>query len=295
MALLESGAPVVAIGGGHGLASSLRSLVIAGACPVGIVSVADDGGSSGRIRADFGLEPPGDVRKCLVALAESESVWTAVFDYRFHTGELTGHSLGNLIIAGLTEVTGDFSDAIRLAQQLIGVKGSLLPSSTEPITLGARAQGHEIFGQVNVMHTMGIENVFTVPENPPVPDAVMEAIGSAKTIVAGPGSLFTSVLAVLCVPKIREAVAASTARKIYVVNLRPQQFETYGFDIAAHIRALLRHGFVPDLILADNSYMELGNSKELCESVGAELLMRPLADGSGRVHDPERLANAFVE
>ncbi|NNN20129.1 MAG: YvcK family protein, partial [Acidimicrobiaceae bacterium] len=105
--------PVVALGGGHGLASSLRALVLAGTCPLGVVSVADDGGSSGRLRKDFGFEPPGDVRKCLVALTQYESIWTSVFNYRFPTGELAGHSLGNLIIAGLTEVTGNFGKAIQ--------------------------------------------------------------------------------------------------------------------------------------------------------------------------------------
>lgn len=293
MSLLHGKELVVALGGGHGLASSLRSLVLAGACPVGVVSVADDGGSSGRLREEFGLQPPGDVRKCLVALARSESVWTSVFDFRFNSGELAGHSLGNLIIAGLTEVTGDFTIAIKLAQELIGVEGSLLPSAAAPVTLCAKAGEEIIEGQAKVVQTSCIDSVFTIPENPPVPESVLDAIGAAKTIVVGPGSLFTSVLAVLCVPEIREAVRASSAKKIYVVNLRPQQFETLGFDISDHIRALLRHGFVPDLILADNAYMELGDSRTLCDSMDAELVVCSLADEFGGLHDPELLADAF--
>ncbi len=284
---------VVAVGGGHGLASSLRALVLAGTWPVGVVSVADDGGSSGRLREEFGVHPPGDVRKCLVALAEMESIWTSVFNYRFEYGELAGHSLGNLIIAGLTEVTGDFSEAIQLAQKLIGVKGSLYPSSLAPIVLGARVGEARIQGQVKVMHTKGIDSVYTIPESPQVPDSVVDAIGDARTIIAGPGSLFTSVLAVLCIPKIGDSIRASSAKKIYVVNLRPQKFETVGLNISDHIRALLRHGFVPDLILADNASMELGDAAELCESIGADLVVYPLADKTGSLHDPKLLAELF--
>ncbi len=284
---------VVALGGGHGLASSLRALVLSGRCPIGVVSVADDGGSSGRIREAFGLEPPGDVRKCLVALAETESIWTSVFDYRFVGGELAGHSLGNLIIAGLTEVTGDFSEAIQLAQQLIGVRGSLYPSSVGPVTLGARVGLGRVEGQVNVMQTEGIDTVYTVPANPDVPEPVIRAIDGANTIVVGPGSLFTSVLAVLCIPAISESIRLSSAKKIYVVNLKQQKFETVGLDISDHIRALLRHGFEPDVILADNEYMELGDAEELCDSFGGQLVICHLADKTGGLHDPELLARAL--
>lgn len=284
---------VVALGGGHGLATSLRALVLSGTCPIGVVSVADDGGSSGRLREEFGLQPPGDVRKCLVALAETESIWTSLFNFRFGSGELAGHSLGNLIIAGLTEVTGDFSEAIHLAQQLIGVKGSLYPSSVAPVVLGARVGLSRVEGQVKIMHTEGIDSVYTIPENPHVPDPVIRAIDRAKTIVAGPGSLFTSVLAVLCIPGIRESIRLSAAKKIYVVNLKPQKLETVGLNISDHIRALLRHGFEPDLILADNEYMELGDAEELCDSFGGQLVICPLADKTGSLHDPELLADAF--
>lgn len=286
---------VVALGGGHGLAASLSALVMTGVNPVGIVSVADDGGSSGRLRKGLGLEPPGDVRKCLVALAEYSSVWTSAFDYRFTEGELAGHSLGNLIIAGLTEVTGDFTDAIELAQELIGVKGSLYPSSAVPVTLGAIVSGEHVLGQVKVMHSTGIESVFTIPENPNVPEAVVDAISQAKTIVAGPGSLFTSVLAVLSIQKIRESIQESRAKKVYVVNLKPQIHETLGLDISDHIRVMVKHGFVPDVILADNAYMELGDSEELCEWLGCELILCPLADGTGDLHDRQLLAEAFAK
>ena len=286
---------VVAVGGGHGLASSLRALVLAGQSPVGVVSVADDGGSSGRLREDLGLQPPGDIRKCLVALAEMESVWTSVFDFRFESGELAGHSLGNLILAGLNEVTGDFGEAIRLAQELIGVTGILYPSSNVPITLGARAGRRLIHGQVNVMNTSGIDSVFTYPANPQVPKQVVDALDVARTIVIGPGSLYTSVLAVLAIPEIRDAVSASLAKTLYVVNLRPQDRETFGFNIADHIRALVKHNVVPDVVLADTAFMELGDAGELCESLNSQLVICPLADKFGILHDPALLADAFKE
>ncbi|TAN21126.1 MAG: uridine diphosphate-N-acetylglucosamine-binding protein YvcK [Actinomycetota bacterium] len=286
---------VVALGGGHGLASSLRALVLAGECPIGVVSVADDGGSSGRLREDFGLQPPGDIRKCLVALAEAESVWTSVFSFRFESGELAGHSLGNLIIAGLNEVTGDFGKAIKLAQDLIGVKGILYPSSNVPITLEALVGNRVVQGQVNIMHTSGIDSVYTNPGNPEVAAEVVDALLAAKKIVVGPGSLYTSVLAVLAIPKISDAISASSAKKVYVVNLKPQDRETSGFNIADHIRALAKHKFVPDVILADTAYMELGDARELCQSMHSQLVICQLADKFGILHDPVLLADAFKE
>lgn len=286
---------VAAIGGGHGLAVSLQALVIAGVVPVGIVSVADDGGSSGRLREEFGLIPPGDIRKCLVALAEDGSTWSSAFKFRFESGELAGHSLGNLIIAGLTAITGDFGKAITLVEELLQIRGRLYPSSSTAVVLGANVGRLNIEGQVQVMNTAGIKDVFTIPLDPEVPEGAIEAIMNAKTVLVGPGSLYTSVLAVLCIPKIKAALKKSSAKKVYIANLRPQVAETTGFDIADHIRALLRHDFVPDVVLADTSNIELGNAKELCVSVGANLVICDLADSNGHTHNPELLGKAFQE
>lgn len=284
---------VVALGGGHGLASSLRSLVLAKVFPVGIVSVADNGGSSGRLRSELGFLPPGDLRKCLIALADSESIWRSAIDYRFEQGELAGHSLGNLIISGLTEVTGDFSSAISEVAQLLGSKGQLFPSSSQPVTLVATSNGHRIEGQVEVMNTSHIEELHVVPSDPEVPKGALDAIACAQAIVVGPGSLFTSVLAVLCYPKIIDAITNSSAKRIYIANLRQQLQETKHMTVADHVRALVKHGFVPNVVIADDSNIDLGDAREFCESIGANLRIVILSDNSGNVHDPELLSNAL--
>lgn len=289
--LNECKGSVVAIGGGHGLASTLRSLNMLNANPVGIVSVADDGGSSGRLRKEFGLLPPGDVRKCLIALSEEESMWTEAFNFRFQNGELEGHSLGNLILAGLTEVSGDFARAISMAGELLGVNGVIYPSSLESLMLCAKAGMDNVEGQVKVMNTSGIDEVYVVPADPNIPKAALEALRNAKTIIAGPGSLFTSVAAVLCIPKIRSAIEESSAEKIYVANLREQSFETEHFTIADHIRVLVRHGFIPDLVLADDSNIEGGDIFEYCEAIGSAVRLTALADAGGYVHSPRLLAD----
>lgn len=286
---------VVALGGGHGLASSLKSLVLAKVFPVGIVSVADDGGSSGRLRADFGFLPPGDLRKCLIALADSNSLWASAIDYRFSQGDLAGHSLGNLIISGLTEVSGDFSRAISEVAHLLGSKGLLFPSSVSPVTLVATAGGKEVRGQVQIMHTSGIDRLKVLPEDPEVPQGALEAISRANAIVVGPGSLFTSVLAVLCYPKIRDAISRSSAKRIYVSNLRPQMEETIGMTVADHVAALVEHGFYPDVVISDDSHIVLGEASELCGSIGCQLVNVLLSDGSGNLHSPELLSIALQD
>lgn len=282
--------PVVAIGGGHGLASTLRALNLTDAFPIGIVSVADDGGSSGRLRRELGLLPPGDVRKCLIALSDLDSTWTRAFAIRFQNGELEGHSLGNLILAGLTEVTGDFASAIAMAGELLGARGAIYPSSFESVMLCAKAGETAIEGQVKVMNTPGIDEVFVVPADPEVPPAALQALREAKTIIAGPGSLFTSLAAVLCIPKIRCAIEESTARKIYIANLRQQSFETQNFTIADHVRALACYGFTPNLVLADDKNIDRGDVVEYCQSIEAELVVTALAEAGGHTHAPELLA-----
>lgn len=284
---------VVALGGGHGLASTLRALVLSKVFPVGIVSVADNGGSSGRLRAEFGFLPPGDLRKCLIALADSESIWRSVIDYRFVQGELAGHSLGNLIISGLTEVIGDFSSAISEVAQLLGSQGQLFPSSNEPVTLVATSRGRLIEGQVEVMNTPNIEDLHVVPRDPEVPKGALEAIASAEAIVVGPGSLFTSVLAVLCYPRISQAIADCSAKRVYVANLRQQLQETKHMTISDHVKALVKHGFIPDVVIADDTNIDLGDAQHYCDSIGAQLIIVLLSDDSGNLHDPELLSVAL--
>lgn len=267
---------VVALGGGHGLAASLRAVRRYASDITAIVSVADDGGSSGRLRDALGIPAPGDLRKCLVALGDPYSTWTRVFDLRFEGGELQGHALGNLIIAGLTRATGDFVEALDEAANLVDAVGTVLPATTVPVVLRAETASGEIHGQVNVQEAGRLSAVSLVPPDPPAPKGALDAIARADQIVIGPGSLFTSVLATLVVPEIRDALKTTRAQKVYVVNLRPQIPETEGYDDDAHVEALIAHGVDPDVVLK--------HTRE-----------RPLYNDMNEGHDPARLAEALAE
>jgi uncharacterized cofD-like protein len=260
---------VVALGGGHGLATTLQAVRSYAGRVAAVVSVADDGGSSGRLRQIAGIPAPGDLRRCLVAMAAPASPWAEAFEYRFPSGDLEGHALGNLVIAGLANVTGDFGQALDLAAGLLGAQGRVLPATSRPVVLKADVAGIEVVGQVNVSTAAGpITSVSIVPADAPAPDEVLEAVSEADQVVIGPGSLFTSVLAVCVVPGIRAALAARTGGRIYVCNLRPQQPETAGFTTNDHLRAVRDHGVPIDVMVPPDD------------------LARP--DGSG--HDPQRLA-----
>ena len=265
---------VVAIGGGHGLAASLQAIRRYADEVTAIVSVADDGGSSGRLREALGIPAPGDLRRCLVALAAPDSLWALVFEHRFEAGELEGHALGNLVIAGLTNVTGDFTAALAEAGRLVNAAGTVLPATTTPVVLKAEAASGEVEGQVNVQNTGRLSAVSLVPPDPPAPKAALEAIAAADQVVIGPGSLFTSVLAAVVVPDIRDALAQTDAQKVYVANLRPQIPDTAGYDVDAHVDALLAHGLDIDIVLASTAE-------------------RPLTRPDGLAHDPARLAEAL--
>jgi uncharacterized cofD-like protein len=253
-----------------------------------IVSVADDGGSSGRLRELLHIIPPGDLRKCLIALAEPGSILASAFDHRFTEEELAGHSLGNLILAGLMDSTGDPVAALDEACRLLGATGRVLPSTTEPVVLKAEAAGGPVTGQVAVNGTDHIRAVSLVPSDPPAPPAAVAALGVADQIVLGPGSLFTSVLAAVAVPGIREAVNASPAQRIYVCNLRPQDPETGSFDVAMHVEALLAHGVAVDRVVCDSSGIAVG---EPAVPVVDVALARP----NGLAHDPARLAETLSD
>jgi uncharacterized cofD-like protein len=280
-----AGPRVVGLGGGHGLAASLQAMRRYAGEICGIVSVADDGGSSGRLRQAFGIPAPGDLRRCLVALADPDSMWAEAFEHRFDAGELSGHALGNLIIAGLASATGSFDDALAEAGRLLGVRGRVLPATTDAVILKALVNGREVEGQMAVETSGVITSVSLVPADARPPDAVLEAIAAADQIVVGPGSLFTSVLAVLAVPAIAEALAASSVTKVYVANLRASE-ETPNFDVADHVAALAGHGFIPTVVLADPAEIILGRSPV---NVVAAALARP----DGLAHDPALLAAAL--
>ncbi|HET9076936.1 MAG TPA: gluconeogenesis factor YvcK family protein [Acidimicrobiales bacterium] len=289
MSAASAGRPhVVALGGGHGLASTLTAARRYAGRLTAVVSVADDGGSSGRLREIAGIPAPGDLRRCLVAMAAAGSPWAPAFEYRFPagSGDLEGHALGNLIIAGLANVTGDFTEALDRAAELLRTVGRVLPATTVPAVLTAQVAGQQVVGQVNVSETDGpITRLAISPADAPVPDEVVESICGADQVVLGPGSLFTSVLAVAAVPGIRRALEGRRSGRVYVCNLRPQPPETAGYSDADHLRAVLDHGIPVDVMVAP------GPGDGPAEAIHGVRVVRArlgLDDGSG--HEPGALA-----
>lgn len=279
---------VTALGGGHGLAATLRAARMYAGSLTAVVSVADDGGSSGRLREIAGIPAPGDLRRCLVAMAADTSPWAAAFEYRFPetAGDLAGHALGNLIIAGLANVTGDFELALERVGELLGAVGRVLPATAVAVVLKASVAGGEVVGQVAVSETpASITRVSVLPADAPVPPGAIAAIAAADQVVLGPGSLYTSVLATAAVPGIRAALAARSGGRIYVCNLRPQPPETEGFGPADHLAALLDHGVPVDVMVADGSGPDRLH--------GTRVLWAGLRAAGGDGHDPRSLADAL--
>lgn len=274
---------MAALGGGHGLSATLRALRRYAGGITAVVSVADDGGSSGRLRDAFGIIPPGDLRKCLVALGEPSSLWCEVLEHRFGAGELEGHSLGNLVLAGLAEVTGDFSRALAAAGQLVGAAGRIVPATAGPVVLKAVSAQGEIQGQAAVARTARIDRVSLIPPDAPAPPAAVEAILTADQVVVGPGSLYTSILAVVAVPQIAAALTRTRARKVYVCNLRQQVPETQGYDVGRHLDALAAHGLGVDVVVVDPRWMPMGR-------IGVPVVEAQVGRADGSAHDPSELA-----
>ena len=284
---------LVALGGGTGLAATLRA-VRGFADPVtAVVSVADDGGSSGRLRRERGLPPPGDLRKCLVALAREGSPWGPVMAHRFRGGTLDGHALGNLVIAGLTETLGDFTAAIEEVARLLEVKGTVVPATTEPVVLKADVDGQPVEGQVAVAASRGrVGHVGIVPADARAPAQAVQAIVEADLVVLAPGSLFTSLIPVVCVQDLQGALAATPARVVQVCNLRPQIPETEGLTATDHLRAVLDHGGRVDVFLYDPGG-RLPVEEDEIRALGAEPVAAAVGDPTGAVHDPDRLGGAL--
>jgi len=277
----------VAIGGGHGTAVTLKAARRYAGLLTGIVSVADDGGSSGRLRELLNVVALGDIRKCLVALAEQDSALAVAFERRYDEGELAGHALGNLILLGLIDATGDLVQGVREAALLLGARGDVLPATTEPVVLKADSAQGTVAGQVAVMGTGDLWAVSLVPDDAQPPPLAVERILGAEQVVIGPGSLFTSVLAAVSVHGIAEAVAQSDAQVVYVCNLRPQVPETDGFDVAAHVAALARHNVMVDVVVCDSIQgMGIGATDICVRDV-------PLTGENRLVHSPAKLAEAL--
>jgi uncharacterized cofD-like protein len=292
-ALPPDGPAVVALGGGHGLSVVLRAARQYAGTITGVVSVADDGGSSGRLRRDFGVPAPGDLRRCLVALAGSDTVWRDAFEHRFGGGELGGHALGNLVIVGLTETLGDFTGALHEAGRLLDAVGRVLPATTDPVVLKADVEGEAVEGQVAVQNSAGrIRRVELVPSDAAAPPEAIAAIAHADQVILAPGSLYTSLLPVLCVRGLRAAVAAALGRVIQVSNLRPQQPETAGLDATDHLRAVEEHGARVDAFLYQRDGA-LAADDAVIRRWNVEPVPADVARSDGLVHDPGKLAAAL--
>jgi uncharacterized cofD-like protein len=268
---------VVAVGGGHGLSASLAAARRYAGHLTAVVTVADDGGSSGRLRAAFGIPAPGDLRRCLVALGDPSSPWAAAFEHRFGAGELEGHALGNVMMAGLIEQTGSLMQALDLMAGILGVEGRVLPATTEPVVLKAAAGAVEVEGELAVRNTAGITRVSLVPPDPAPPADAVAAVEAADQVVVGPGSLYTSVLAVVAVPRLRAALAATRARRVYVCNLRPER-ETDGYGVGDHVRALVDHGLRPDVVVCQPGALPKGRLDVPCVEAA-------VAEPGAAVHD----------
>lgn len=309
---------VVALGGGHGLHASLTALRhllddLTLDTLTAVVTVADNGGSSGRLRGEFGVLPPGDLRMALAALCGDDEwgdTWARVLQHRFEgDGEMRGHVVGNLLIVGLWELLGDHIDALDWVGRLLGARGRVLPMAQTPMDITAEVRGltpgdpdalTTVRGQVEVATTEGvITSIALEPPSPDVSPAVIDAIAEADWAVLGPGSWFSSVLPHLLVPALREALVSTDARLVVVLNLAEQAGETGGFGPADHLAVLAEHA--PDLgihvVLADHAVREseLTELEEMAAALGARLVVADVAadDGTPR-HDPEKLAAAYA-
>jgi uncharacterized cofD-like protein len=241
---------VVGLGGGTGLSTLLRGLKAYPVELTAIVTVSDDGGSSGRLRADLDMPPPGDIRHCLVALADAEPLMEGLFEHRFTSNgsSLHGHSLGNLIIAGLQELTGDFGQAIQEASRVLAVRGRVLPSASRALVLKAvMSDGREVRGETAITGCgCTIADITLEPTDITAPAETLQALREADVIVVGPGSVYTSLLPNLLIPGVAETIAASPAIKIFVCNVMTQPGESDGFSASRHLEALLAHLSCPN-------------------------------------------------
>ncbi|MGC8464570.1 MAG: gluconeogenesis factor YvcK family protein [Acidimicrobiales bacterium] len=285
---------VVVIGGGHGLSSTLEAIVGESARVTALVGVADDGGSSGRLRSLYGLVPPGDLRRCLSVLLEPTTQVGDLLEHRFPSGEFEGHAIGNLLlVAAMQHFQTSPTTALSVLGEIFRSRGEVVPLANEPMTLCAQLlDGTRVRGQVGIHLTRDIDRIWVEPGGLEVDPAVSAAILEADLIVVGPGSLFTSVLAALVHPGVLDLLRAAAAPKVFVANLREQRQETIGLTALDQVRALERHGFKPDTIVLDRCSASLGELEGFGGRVLAEEVA--LADSSHAVHDPERLRKVLA-
>lgn len=256
---LNRGPKIVAIGGGTGLSMLLKGIKKITNNVTAIVTVGDDGGSSGRLREEMGVLPPGDIRNCIAALADDDDLVTKLFQYRFKTGEgLEGHSFGNLFLTSLCAITGDMVSAVKESSNVLSIRGRVLPSTLDDMKLVAEMEdGRIIRGESNIPEAQGkVKRLFTDPENCRPLEEVIGAIKDADLVILGPGSLYTSVIPNLLINEIVEEIAKSNAKKIYVCNIMTQPGETDGYTVSDHVNTILTHAGnnnIMDAVLVNDS------------------------------------------
>jgi uncharacterized cofD-like protein len=315
----QSSPSVVAIGGGTGLAVLLRGLKHYAGGPrlgqlTGVVTVTDDGGSSGRLRKEFGVLPPGDIRNCIVALADDEDLLARLFQYRFpNGGGLVGHSFGNLFLTALTGITGDFHQAILTAESVLSVRGKVYPATLTDVGLRGRGVSGTVYEGESAVGLSGerLANLELEPPAPPVFPPVIAALEAADTILLGPGSLYTSILPNLLIPGIRHVLALRQTRVLLLLNLMTQPGETDGMMGSAHVRAIedqIGNGLIDAVLVnarpipaarlahyADTGAVPVAVEREQLERSGVEVIATDLlAEGELIRHDPTKLAAAVL-
>ncbi|HEY7942823.1 MAG TPA: gluconeogenesis factor YvcK family protein [Candidatus Limnocylindrales bacterium] len=310
---LARGPRVVAIGGGTGLSTLLRGLKGYTSNITAVVAVADDGGSSGRLRNELGIAPVGDIRNCIAALADAEPVMTRLLQYRFPStpsgsDRVTGHAFGNLLIAALSDIEGDFEEGVRQSNRVLAVRGQVVPGAAVPLTLHAElADGSRLDGQSLIAAARGIRRVWITPADVHATAEATEAISGADLVVLGPGSLYTSLLPNLLIPEIRNALLATRAVRAYVANVATQQGETEGFALSDHLRALETHGILGavDVVVANDTPESRAPEGWPVAPVRVDiapagedrprLVLSDVVDHrNGHHHDPDHLASALL-
>jgi len=282
----QHGPHVVAIGGGHGLAMLLKAVRTYAGRTTAIVSTGDDGGSSGRLREHLGVPAPGDLRRCLTSVSPDPAL-AAAFEHRFSEGDLAGHAVGNLVLAGLVDAGRDLADAADLLARWLQVDEEtvhVLPATVTPVDLVAETPGGTVRGQVEIEAAGEVKRIAVDPADPPVPMAVFDAIErEADQVVLGPGSFYTSVLAPAVVPGIRRSLEARKGRFVFVCNLRAAETNVEGWDVARHVAALHEHGLRPDVVVAQRGSLPVGRID------GVEVVEADIDRPHGLAHDADLL------
>jgi uncharacterized cofD-like protein len=308
---LARGPRIVAIGGGTGLSTLLRGLKQTSSNITAVVTVADDGGSSGKLRQELGIAPMGDIRNCIAALADAEPTMTSLLQYRFPAREeqpgLAGHAFGNLLIAAMVDVAGDFEEGVRMSNRVLAVRGQVVPVAPIALNLHAElADGSTLEGQSRIMRSRGIRRVWISPARVEASAEAVEAIRSADLIVLGPGSLYTSLLPALLVPGIRSAIESAKGLRVYVSNVATQPGETEGYTLSEHLAALNAHGVghLADIALVNDDLDAATPEDYASQPVRVDL---PAGGAAPRIvlagvvdpthahrHDPVRLSDALM-